>query len=351
MDSVVFPRTDPENLCTLGTRLAAHHVPYEVYNQDRPKYSLPASQLEGDIAKAESVTLIKIPVTTPPGEIAIQVIKPTADAVTAGGLEDKKESSGLLPAYIDYHGGGFVIGNLDTDLGFCQNVAQHVGCVVVNVDYRLSPEYPHPTPTQDSFDALKWVMSHAVELGIDASRIAVGGFSAGGCLAAAVTIMARDDPAGLPPLKLQLLVVPVLDCRYVPEEGRADPKTVPYESYVRLDKAPCLSMARIVWFYNLWLGKGDERIKNASDFRASPMVASSLANLAPASIHCAELDPLVDEGRAFGEKLNEAGNSKASIKVYSGVGHPFAHWTRELPAAREFHQDAYKAVSEAFRLG
>lgn len=334
--------------------MAAHHVPYEVYNQDRPKYSLPAAQLEGDIAKAESVTLIKIPVTTPPGEIAIQVIKPTADAIAAGGLKKEMTSGGLLllPAYIDYHGGGFVIGNLETDLGFCQNVAQHVGCVVVNVDYRLAPEYPHPTPTQDSFDALTWVVRHADELGIDASRLAVGGFSAGGCLAAAVAMMARDwDGDGrLPPLKLQLLVVPVLDCRYVPEEGRADAQTVPYESYVRLDKAPCLPMARIVWFYNLWLGKGDERIKNANDFRASPMVASSLANLAPASIHCAELDPLVDEGKAYCEKLNAAENSRASIKVYSGVGHPFAHWTRELPAAREFHQDAYKALTEAFRL-
>lgn len=308
---------------------------------------MPASQLEGDIAEAGSVRLVKIPVTTPPGEIAVQVIKPTADAIAAGGLE----KDGLLPAYVDYHGGGFVIGNLDTDFGFCQNIAQHVGCAVINVDYRLSPEYPHPTPTLDSFDALKWVVSHATELGIDAERLAVGGFSAGGCLAAAVTIMARDDPAGLPSLKLQLLVVPLVDCRYVPEEGPADPDTAPYESYIRLDKAPCLPMARLVWFYNLWLGKGDVRVENAKDFRASPILAASLANLAPASIHCAELDPLVDEGRAYYEKLTAApGTTKASIKVYPGVGHPFAHWTRELPAAREFHEDAYKALSKAFRI-
>lgn len=332
-----------------GPRLAAHHVPYETYNQDRPKYSLPASQLEGHIAEAGSLSLVKIPVTTPPGEIALQVIKPTTAAITAGGLA----KDGLLPAYIDYHGGGFVIGNLHTDLGFCQNIAQHVGCAVVNVDYRLAPEHPHPTPALDSFDALKWVVGHARELGIDAARLAVGGFSAGGGLAAAVAIMAREDKdpaAGLPPLKLQLLVVPVLDCRYVPEEGPADPESVPYESYVRLDKAPCLPMARIVWFYNLWLGKGDTRVENAKDFRASPMVAASLANLAPASIHCAELDPLVDEGREYYKKLVEAGITESSITVYSGVGHPFAHWTRELPAAREFHQNAYKALKNAFRI-
>lgn len=330
-----------------GTRKAAHHVPYEVYNQDRAKYSMVASEFEGDIAQADSITLHKIPVTTPPGEIAIQVLKPTPDAIAAG----KLQRDSLLPAYIDFHGGGFVIGNLESDLGFCQNIAHHVGCAVVNVDYRLAPDYPHPTPAMDSFDALKWVVAHARELGIDASRLAVGGFSAGGCLAAAVAIMARDDDGGLPPLKLQLLAVPLVDCRFVPEEGSADPAAVPYDSYVRLDKAPCLPMARIVWFYDLWLGRGRVRRENALDFRASPLLAASHAGLAPASIHCAELDPLVDEGRVYWEKLNKAeGSEKSSITVYPGVGHPFPHWTRELPAAREFHQNAYKALKQAFKV-
>ncbi|CAN8098266.1 unnamed protein product [Discula destructiva] len=330
-----------------GTRLAAHHVPYEVYNQDRAKYSLPAPEFEGDIAQAASITVHKIPVTTPPGEIAVQMIKPTADAIEKGGLQKDV----LLPAYLDFHGGGFVIGTLDTDVGFCQNVAHHVGCAVVNVDYRLSPEYPHPTPVMDSFDALKWVVSHASKLGIDAARLAVGGFSAGGCLAAALAIMVRDDPARLPPLKLQLLVVPVLDCRHVPEEGGVDPDKVPYESYAKLEKAPCLPMARLVWFYNLWLGTGSVRRENANDFRASPMVAASHANLAPASIHCAGLDPLVDEGRKYWEQLRAAeGTKTTSLTVYSGVGHPFAHWTRELPAAREFHENAYQDLRQALKI-
>lgn len=283
--------------------------------------------------------------TEPPGEIAVQVIKPTADAAAAGGLQ----KDGLLPAYIDFHGGGFVIGSLSTDLGFCQNIAQHVGCVAVNVDYRLSPEYPHPTPVTDSFDALKWVVGHAADLGIDASRLAVGGFSAGGCLAAALAIMARDD-LEIPPLKLQLLVVPVLDARYAPEEGSCDPAKVPYQSYVSLEHAPCLPLARIVWFYNLWLGTGATRLEKANDFRASPMVAMSHENLAPASIHSAELDPLVDEGKLYHDKL-VAARTPSELKVYKGVGHPFGHWLGELPAAGDFHQNTYAALREAFKVG
>lgn len=348
---------------SLASRLRADQVAYEIYNQDRPRYTFPTPKVEGPIAKAESIVTYKIAVTTPPGEIAVQVIKPTADATTAGGLVGK---DGLLPAYIDFHGGGFVIGSLATDLGFCQNVAHHVGCAVVNVDYRLAPDFPHPTPTTDSFDALQWVVRHArSRLGIDASRLAVGGFSAGGCLAAALAIMARGDGDGdgdgeeIPPLRLQLLVVPVLDARYVPEEeegkdeeGACAPAltaTTPYQSYVHLEHAPCLPLQRLMWFYKLWLGTGATRTAKANDFRASPMVAASHANLAPASIHCAELDPLIDEGNAYHEKLMLEG-TRSDLKVYKGVGHPFGHWAGELPAAREFHENVYTALREAFKL-
>lgn len=322
--------------------LRADQVSYEEYNKDRTKYTFPTHKVEGPCADVGSIVVHKIPVTTPPGEIAVQVITPTADAISAGGLE----KDGRLPAYLDFHGGGFVIGTLATDRVFCQNVAHHVGCIVVNVEYRLSPEYPHPTPAVDSFDALKWVVREAGSLNIDPSRLAVGGLSAGGCIAAALAIMARDD-AGLPPLRHQLLVVPVIDARYVPEEGSCDPAAVPYESYVSLEFAPYLPLQRLRWFYNLWLGRGAERAERANDFRASPIVAKDLSNLAAASIHCAEVDPLVDEGKAYHEKLTAAGTPSV-LKVYKGVGHPFGHWVGELPAAREFVQNAHAALREAF---
>lgn len=327
---------------------------YEVYNQDRPKYTFPTQKVEGPIADVDSIEVHKIQVTEPPGEIAVQVIRPTTEAIAAGGLAGPKD--GLLPAYVDFHGGGFVIGSLATDQGFCQNVAQHVGCIAVNVDYRLAPEHPHPTPVADSLDALRWVVRRASQLGIDAARLAVGGFSAGGCLAAALAVLARDEAGAappLPPLRLQLLVVPVLDVRFAPERGgtggaQALPPS-PYQSYADLEYAPCLPLARIVWFYDLWLGTGPVRAERAQDVRASPMVAASHAGLAPASIHCAELDPLVDEGRAYHDKLVAAG-TPSDLKIYSGVGHPFGHWDGELPAARDFQQNAHRALRDAFKL-
>lgn len=327
----------------LASKLRADQVPYEEYNKDRPKYTFPTYKVEGPTPDVGNVIIHKIPVTDPSGEIAVQIITPTAEAIAAGGLQ----KDGRLPAYLDFHGGGFVIGNLATDQLFCQNVAQHVGCVAVNVEYRCSPEYPHPTPVMDSFDALKWVVGNADSLGIDASRLAVGGYSAGGCIAAVLAIMARDDPE-IPPLSHQLLVVPVIDARYVPEEGSCDPKTVPYESYISLEYAPCLPLQRLRWFYNLWLGVGAERMERANDFRASPIVAEDLSNLAPASIHSAEVDPLVDEGRAYHDKITAAG-TQSVLKLYKGVGHPFGHWVGELPAAREFVQNVYVMLRDAFR--
>ncbi|KUI69715.1 hypothetical protein VM1G_05036 [Cytospora mali] len=325
-----------------ATKLRADQVPYEEYNKDRAKYTFPTPKVEGPCPDVGSITVYKIPVTEPAGEIAVQVITPTPEAVSAGGLQ----KDGRLPAYLDFHGGGFVIGTLATDQVFCQNVAQHVSCAVVNVEYRTSPEHPHPTPVMDCFDALRWVVSRAGGLGVDPARLAVGGFSAGGSIAAALALMARDDPA-IPPLRLQLLVVPVLDARYVPEEGSCDPAAVPYESYVSLEYAPFLPLQRLRWFYNLWLGRGAERVEKANDFRASPMVARDLSNLAPASIHCAEVDPLVDEGKVYHEKLLAAGTSSV-LTVYKGVCHPFGHWVGELPAAKEFAQNTHTALREAF---
>jgi acetyl esterase/lipase len=120
------------------------------------------------------------------------------------------------------------------------------------VDYRLAPEYPYPAQIWDSWEALKWVFANSSKLGVDTSRVSVGGLSAGGHLAAVVALMARDDPE-IPPLKLQLLVVPAVDARWIPIEGSCDPVKVPYETYISCERAPCLPLARMVWFADLWL--------------------------------------------------------------------------------------------------
>lgn len=291
-----------------------------------------------------SNTIHKVPVTQPAGEVDVQVYVPTADAIRAGGLAT---AAGLLPALVNFHGGGFVIGDLGSDEPLVRQLCQRAGCVVVNADYRTAPEFPHPTPVLDGWDALRWVFANAATLGIDPSRVAVSGLSAGGCIAAALSILARDAPA-LPPLKLQLLIVPLFDVRYVPEEGSCAPD-VPYESYVRNEFAPMLPLSRLVWFYNYWLGRGAEREARARDFRASPILAESHANLAPSSIRAAEVDPLVSEAQAYHEKLLAAG-SPSKIKIYKGQGHTFPQWDGENPKSKEFVSDCVDDLKEAFKL-
>lgn len=272
----------------------------------------------------------------------MQVYVPTPDAIAKAGLE----RDGLLPALVNFHGGGFVIGGLDSDEPLCRKICQRVGCIVVNVDYRLAPEYAHPIPFADSWEALRWTFESAQMLKIDTSRVGVGGLSAGACIAAALALMARDEPS-LPRLAVQLLIVPVIDARYVPTEGSCDPAKTPYKSYVDFEFAPMLPLHRLVWFYNLWLGTDEGRAEKARDFRASPIVASSHADLPPAIVFCAEIDPLQCEGAAYHAKLQAAG-VPSRLKIYKGQGHPFNQWDGASPTAKEFVDDCIAELTVAF---
>ncbi|KAH7384732.1 alpha beta hydrolase fold-3 domain-containing protein [Cadophora sp. MPI-SDFR-AT-0126] len=343
----VVDRLDPQ-FAEIFTRyqapkLQAHQVTYEEYNADRSKYTF--SIAPGPCPSVGSIQIFKIPVSDPSGEISIQVYHPIGDAAANGEL---KTADGKLPAHVNYHGGGFVIGGLQSDESWCRQVCQAVGCIMVNVDYRLAPEFPHPVSLTDSWTALKWTFASSEKLGIDSSRVSVGGLSAGGQLAAVMALLARDEP-GMPRLVLQMLVVPLVDTRFIPTQGSCD-KDVPYRSYIENEFAPCLPFARLVWFFNLWLGTDMvKRKKFSENFRASPILASSHADLAPASIHVAGVDSLTSEGIAYHETLVKAG-TKSQLKVYEGVGHPFGHWDGELEKAKEFVQDTIAALKKAYTV-
>jgi acetyl esterase len=229
----------------------------------------------------------------PHGPIPLRVYRPA-------GVADATP----LPAYVYFHGGGWVIGDLNTHDVICRQLTAASGTSVVSVDYRMAPEHKFPAAADDSWAATKWVVAHAAELGLDASRLAVGGDSAGGNLAAVVALMARD--AGGPAIALQVLIYPVTD---VVAETR---------SYADFADGYLLTRESMRWFTAHYLKSKDD----ARDWRVSPLRAPSLAGLPPALIVTAGFDPLRDEGEIYGGRLRDAGVTVDYV-CYGGMIHGF----------------------------
>jgi acetyl esterase len=203
----------------------------------------------------------------------------------------------LLPVLVFFHGGGWVIGDLETHETLCRELANGAGCAVVSVDYRLAPEHCFPAAAQDAFAAVRWVAQNAGELGVDVSRIAVGGDSAGGNLAAVAALEARD--AAGPPLCFQLLIYPVTDAR----RGS--------ESYRTLATGYALGAESMAYFCGQYLGEGNPAL--ADDWRVSPLVHPDLSGLPPALVVVAGYDPLHDEGVQYADQLSAAGNTATLV--------------------------------------
>lgn len=211
----------------------------------------------------------------PGGDLTVRLLRPS-DATD-------------LPAIVYFHGGGWVIGTIDGHDRLARALANAASAVVVNVAYRRAPEDPYPAPIDDCAAATAWVAANAAELGIDASRIAVGGDSAGGNLAAAAAIWARDNDVAL---AAQLLIYPVTDL--------ANTET---DSYRRNGDGYLLTKEWMEWFIEQYVPDPSQR----SDALASPAAAESLAGLAPAMVITAEFDPLLDDGRTYADQLAAAG--------------------------------------------
>jgi acetyl esterase len=221
-----------------------------------------------------------------------------------------------MGALVYFHGGGWVVGDIESHDVLCRSLANGAGCVVVSVDYRLAPEHKFPAAPEDSYAATRWIAENGAALGIDAKRIAVGGDSAGGNLAAVVAQMARDR--GGPQIKFQLLVYPATDWLH----ETASQREFTEDGYI-------LSRADMVWFYDHYMNADSDR---ANPY-FSPACARSLAGLPPAYVMTCDVDPLRDEGEAYAEGLRKAGVTVKS-KRYPGVCHGFLMMPGVIDAAK-----------------
>jgi acetyl esterase len=243
------------------------------------------------------------------------------------------EGNGLFPILVYFHGGGWVIGDLEVVHGLCTVLANRAHAVVVSVDYRLAPEHPFPAAVEDCYAATRWVADNTALLNGDVERIAVAGDSAGANLAAVVSLMARDQ--GYPPLLYQLLIYPATDVRYDTPSYRENG-----DDYF-------LTTDLMRWFHRHYLtGPGA-----ADDWRASPLRAPNLSGLPPAHVITAEFDPLRDEGEAYAARLRDAG-VEATVERYSGQIHAFtANLAGVMDNGRKSIEDAGKRLRQALRVG
>ncbi|KAH8646241.1 putative esterase [Xylariales sp. PMI_506] len=311
-------------------RLATHQTPIEDYRRDPLKYTISYGRQIVDTGSLV-ITEQKCPVGDG-AEITVRIFQP------AGGVTVQKR-----PVYVNFHGGGWVFGGLATDNDFCKRLVHELGCVVFDVDYRLAPEHKFPIPVDDCWAAFNWVRDHkAAEFNLDLDRVAVGGCSAGGHLSAVIAHMCRDQKI---PLCFQLLGVPVCDMHVFTPMGELSPDC-PYESYREMYYTQPLPTERMMWFHNKFLGCPRPKELD-DDWRVSPIKASNFGGLSPALILTAEMDPLRDEGEAYGKKMNEGG-SKAEVIRVKGAPHTFMQLDGILEIGQLYNRESVRALGSAF---
>jgi acetyl esterase len=279
-----------------------------LYRETRGALSLPPPE----VARIENRSA-----SGPAGDIPVRLYRPL------GTLDEEK-----LPVVVFFHGGGWTIGDLDTHDVVCRELANAARCAMVSVEYRLAPEHKFPAAVDDAIAAMHWVARDAERFNLDAERIAVGGDSAGGNLAAVVALACRDHG---PRLAMQLLIYPATDMA-----ADAPSHSTFADGYM-------LTRERIEWYRSNYL----RRPEDATDWRASPLKATDLSRLPPAYIVTAGFDPLHDEGRAYAERLRAAGVS-VIYECFQGMIHGFITMGGVVAAAHHAVYRAAQALRQAF---
>ena len=319
MSVPIVPALDPEVRAVLELVIKAGRPPYHQLSPKEARQMFRETRPAGTPAPP-TIGLVKdLTADGPLGAIPLRLYRPADVAPTA-----------RLPVLVFFHGGGWVIGDLDTHDVLCRQLTAESGASVISVDYRLAPEHKFPAAVDDAWAATRWVVAHAAELNVDADRLAVGGDSAGGNLAAVVALLARDG--GGPPIRLQALLYPVTD---------TDTET---SSYRDLADGFLLTRESMRWFFDHYLNKDAD----AADWRVAPLRAPSLAGVAPALIVTAGFDPLRDEGEAYAARLRQAGVRVDAIG-FGGMIHGFAPMGRLIQTGNRAVSLVAGALRHAFR--
>ncbi|NHN48860.1 alpha/beta hydrolase [Halostella sp. JP-L12] len=263
----------------------------------------------------ELASVRDLTVDGPEGEIPVRVYRPDVETPAQ--------------ALVFYHGGGWVLGTLDSADDLCRRFARRAGCAVVSVDYRLAPEHPFPAADDDAYTALERVVDDAAAFGVDPERVGVAGTSAGGNLAAATALRARDE--GGPPVAQQVLCYPMTGRRF------------DAESYDENADGPLLTRRDVEWFWDLYLDDADR----ASDPYAVPLRADDHAGLPPATVVTGGHDPLRDEGVEYAERLADAGVPVDHLHYPSAV-HGFLSMADEATVADRAFDETAASIRERF---